>query len=193
MSIEYVINRILDLDPNLQELLNPLQGKIIHIICLDMPKFNVFLSIDYKYLRITAQPAGEVVTTVSAPIVGFLSLVIQKQQADIRANQIKITGDLHVAEQLQNFFFQLDLDWEEALSTYTGDVFAHQAIYTLKQLRSLQKETHTSLEQMLIEYLQEESGILPTKCEIENFMHDVDQIRMDVDRIEARIKAYESN
>ena len=42
------------------------------------------------------------------------------------------------------------------------------------------------------EYLREESGVLPTRVEIEAFMEEIDQFRSDVDRLEARIRRSET-
>lgn len=107
-------------------------------------------------------------------------------------NKTKVHGDSEAAHALQQLLAKINIDWEEELSKYTGDVIAHQSFYVFKQLRQYQQYASNSLEEMITEYLQEESGLLPTKYEVDEFMHDVDQLRLEVDRLEARIKICEN-
>lgn len=193
MSLEYCINETLRLDYNYSQLLQPLMGKTISVCCTDFAQQIKFISFADNMLHINSTTKEIVSCAISGPLIGLLTLAIQKQQADFRTCNITITGDTEVAEHVQNFLFKLDLDWEEAWSKYVGDVVAHRAIYTLKQLRQQQKHTHSSLEEMISEYLREDSGLVPTHCEVANFMHEVDTLRMDVDRLEARINAHENN
>lgn len=193
MSLQYFINQTLRLDPNFGLLLAPLAEKNICIICSDFPTQTLYLSFDNNLLQLSTQSNLSVDCTISGPLIGLLTLAIQKQQADFRTCNIKITGDNKVAEHMQILLFKLDLDWEEALSKHVGDAVAHKALYIIKSLRQQQKHSHISLEQMISEYLQEDSGLLPTHDEIDIFMHDVDSLRMDVDRLDARIKAYASD
>jgi hypothetical protein len=46
---------------------------------------------------------------------------------------------------------------------------------------------------MISEYLQEESGLLPTNYEVQQFMHEVDDLRFAVDRLNVKVAAYENN
>ena len=50
------------------------------------------------------------------------------------------------------------------------------------------RSTLKTLKLDLKEYLQEESGLLPVRREIEIFLGDVDALREDTDRLEARIE-----
>jgi ubiquinone biosynthesis protein UbiJ len=46
--------------------------------------------------------------------------------------------------------------------------------------------------QNVAEYLQEEGRDVPNRTEAEEFLHGVDRIRDDVDRLEARLKLLEA-
>ncbi len=46
---------------------------------------------------------------------------------------------------------------------------------------------------MVVEHLQNDADVLPTHYEVNAFMQEVDELRMRVDRLDARIKEYEAN
>lgn len=173
--------------------ITPLHGKILQITCTDFPKRKIYVLFNHVDIQFTSQAQQLVDITISGPLNGFVALAIKKQAADLRACNINIHGDLNTATDMQNLFYNLDIDWEEYLSKFTGDVIAHQAVYLFKQARLYQEQANAHLEHMLKEYLQEESGLLPTNYEVDEFIQAVDQLRMDTDRLEAKVKLLESN
>ncbi len=190
MILEYTLNKILRLAPN--EYQQQLAGKNVEIYCTDFnKKLYILFSLDYVHLSL--QAPTQIDTTISGPLNGFIHLILNKQQADLRAHDMKIYGDLFCAESLQKLMANLDIDWEEELSKYTNDAIAHQICLRLNQLRNYQQRSSDSLAGMITEYLQEEARILPTKSEVDEFMQEVDQLRLAVDRLAARIEAYENN
>jgi len=176
LSIDYIINKIISLDPHIEVYLQPLAHKVIHINCQQLPITDIYCSFTDKYLQISALKPEHIDTFITWTL-----------------NKTTVNGDVKVAHNLQQLLSKLKIDWEEELSKYTGDAVAHQSIYLLKQLRQYQQQASTSLEEMITEYLQEESGLLPTKYEIDEFMQAVDVLRLDTDRITAKVEAYENN
>ena len=49
-----------------------------------------------------------------------------------------------------------------------------------------------TLRQDVSEYLREESRLLPTAIEVDNFLEDVDRLQLDTDRLEARVQRLEA-
>ena len=49
-------------------------------------------------------------------------------------------------------------------------------------------ESSRTLAQDITEYLQEEARWLPTRTEVNYFLNDIDELRSDVDRVDARIQ-----
>ena len=74
-----------------------------------------------------------------------------------------------------------------------GDVAANLAFNVFKQLSSWTKKTGSSLKDDVSEYLQEESRDVVSGAELNSFNSKVDQLRDDVDRIDALIKRKSSN
>ena len=94
-------------------------------------------------------------------------------------------GQQHAFQAVLN---AMDIDWEENLSTLTGDVIAHQLGNMAKRTGQAIRYSRDTLEKDIGEYLQEELRMLPTRIETENFSAAVTRISIDADRLNARIK-----
>ena len=79
-------------------------------------------------------------------------------------------------------------DIEEELSGFIGDAAAHQLGEVARGLGKWGREASATMGANIREYLQEESGDLPTRIEVERFGNDVNELRDAVDRAEARLK-----
>lgn len=176
MSIDYIINKIINLDPEAQIYLQPLAHKALSFNYAGLTFITIYCVFTGTYIQISSTKPDHVDTQITAS-----------------ANKMLVTGDFKVAEAIQELVLKLNIDWEEELSKYTGDIIAHQTVYHFKKLRLYQQQSASSLEEMITEYLQEESGLFPTKYEVEELMHAVDELRLDVDRITARVEAYDNN
>ena len=191
MILEYIINKFIISQPESLEFLAPLDNKILSMTCSNWPDLTVYCVFSDTRINLTHTKPEHLDLIITAPLLGLIKLAINQKTADLRAENITIHGDILTAELIQKLLFNLNIDWEEELSKYTGDVIAHQAILLIKRLKAYNKDTSSSLLAMLTEYLQEEAKLLPTHFETDEFMQAVDQLRMQVDRLEARVNIYE--
>lgn len=186
--LQLIINKCLSLDPGLIRYLQQLEGKTLAILCTDTPTQNIYCIFGNGQVNLSSSVPVGIDVTIQGTMRDFLHYAVTKQRGSIT-----ISGDATIAASVEKLYSQMNIDWEEELSKVTGDVIAHQAIYSLRQIKQFSRDTSSSLGAMLTEYLQEEADLLPTAYEVESFMQDVDDLRLRVDRLEARIKAYESN
>ena len=82
----------------------------------------------------------------------------------------------------------IDIDWEEHLSRVTGDVLAHQVGNVARGMLEWGRNTLDTVSRDVAEYLHEESRDLPTRGEVDEFLARIDTLRLDVDRLEARVQ-----
>jgi ubiquinone biosynthesis protein UbiJ len=68
-----------------------------------------------------------------------------------------------------------------------GDPAAHQVGAGVRAAGRWGQKVGDTLLQNLREYLQEEARIVPTRYEVDAFLGEVDTLRDDVERLEARI------
>ena len=182
-------NRLLAMDQRVLERCNELQGCCIniHVTDLDLELYchpgswGIRLSLD--------EPARVVDATISGRLIALINLAIQQDKLTTSIQEgISINGNAAVAQQMQKIFTELDLDWEEALSHYTGDVLAYRIHQQARKTRDWLRQSVVSLSQTSSEYLREESRLTPTQVEFERFQQQTTALRQDVERAETRLR-----
>ncbi len=181
-------NRLLGLDPEVLKHCNELQGSIIAIELTDLEK-TLYCHPGSWGLRLSLQqPDKEVDATIRGRLMGLVNLSIQQEKLSTSMQEhIEIIGNPSVAQKFQKILTELDINWEDALSKFTGDVMANRIGYGIRQSHQSVKQLVNSLVISGKDYLQEDSHQLPTMPEFEQFQQSVTDIRHDVDRLEARI------
>jgi len=101
---------------------------------------------------------------------------------------LTIDGDIESVNHLCAVFKRIDVDWEEIASKYVGDSLAYQSGVFVRRMRNYQQRSVENFRLDVSEYLQEESGIVPARTEINRFLHDVDVLEADIERLEARAR-----
>jgi ubiquinone biosynthesis protein UbiJ len=100
---------------------------------------------------------------------------------------LEIEGNLDLGQHITDLFDRLEIDWEEYISRYTGDVAAYQIGRIGKRIKKFHQHARSTLTQQINEYTHEEIQLVPAIEELNDFYHDVDELRMDVDRVESKI------
>ncbi len=167
-------------------------------ICKELDGRSLRLSVDGTGLQIIfAVINGSVVVTTGeqedpdATISGLpfslLRMVGDDPEAVIRSGTVKITGNPVIADEFRNLFHLTRPDWEEELSRYTGDVIAHELGLGTRRLRSWGRRAARTLARSMGEYLSEESRLVVSDTELEEFCGEVDQLSAAVDRAAAKL------
>jgi ubiquinone biosynthesis accessory factor UbiJ len=178
---EKILNGYLHLDPEALQLLEPMIGKVIK---LSADSFVTYWIIQHDRIHLTSTYAGTVNLALSGSI--FDLLMSMKHRANTR--RLTIHGDFELAEYFSNLFQNLDIDWEEKLSAITGPRAAHGISLLITMIRNHLQSSQASFKQNLTDYLQEESEILVTKSELEDFFECIEHLRNDVARLSIRIQ-----
>ncbi len=103
------------------------------------------------------------------------------------AEDLIIEGNAEIGQQVIELFDELQIDWEDHLSHFVGDIPAYHAGRILSGMSKWLLGTEQTLAQNIKEYLHEEAEYVPTREALQDFFSEIDTLRMDVDRIEARI------
>jgi ubiquinone biosynthesis protein UbiJ len=91
---------------------------------------------------------------------------------------------MSLAEVLQD----LELDWEYEVSRWLGPVGAHLLGSSVRRQSEWLRQSADSLQQNLAEYLSEESRALVGTAEAETRFAELDRLKLDLDRLDARIE-----
>ncbi|MDX1455306.1 MAG: SCP2 sterol-binding domain-containing protein [Gammaproteobacteria bacterium] len=121
--------------------------------------------------------------TVRGTVPGLLFANLNKERGK---GGMRIEGDAATGHDFQQLLMSLDIDWEEKLSRFVGDTAAHRVGQALRGFRDWGRQSTQRAGDNLREYLQEEAEALPRRSEVNEFLGAVDDVRMAVDRLEAR-------
>ncbi len=185
-SLEKLLNQILALAPEQKAALAKFEHKIIGI---DIQGVDVHLSLVPvgEQIQVSLEDSYERDVCITGSPVALLALLMNKNPDFSAQREVRIEGDVRLAQDFKIFCDNFEIDWEEHLSHYLGDVAAHTLGDWVKKAGAWRKETKETLCMNLSEYLQEELRWLPPASECQAWFDDVDEIRLAVDRLEARV------
>ncbi|MCF7201283.1 ubiquinone biosynthesis accessory factor UbiJ [Pseudomonas oligotrophica] len=192
-TAEQGINRVLRLDPVALPRLARLAGRIIEIDC-NSPAFRLFILVEEDGLRLASSWASEADCRLRAPASSLLRLLASRQKtAVLHEPQVSIDGDSGVLMNLAEVLQDLELDWEYEASRWLGPVGAELLGRGLRTPAHWLRDSGDSLRQDLADYLTEESRALVGQQEAEARFADIDELKLALDRLEARIERLAHN
>jgi ubiquinone biosynthesis protein UbiJ len=189
MQIDTIVNRALALDPNTTRHLKKLDDKCLEIFLQDFEKtfFICFKAKGIQFTLIKPDNPEKSDVRISGPIKAFINLALTKNPHQSVQLGLSFEGEFNTVEAIQQFFLSLEIDWAEAISFWTGDIVADQIEQFVRNTKKRNMQLLKNTAESISEYLQEESLMLPTRVEVNRFMDQVDVLRADVDRLNARL------
>ena len=192
-ALAAAINGWLGLDPAARSRLSVIDGRII-ALHLQVLEQTVMLRVNGDRINVVHAPDLQPDTVLHGTPLGMLQLGLGSDTAGtLFSGEVEITGDVETGQAFKAMLDEMDIDWEEQLSRVTGDVLAHQLGNLARRAGDWLHHGRTTLQQDVGEYLQEESRVLPSRIEIENFIADVSSTAMAVERLEARLQRLQRN
>ena len=186
--VEIALNRYLDMDPDIRTMMPAMTGKVIKITVreIDLP---LIMRVNDNRIDVLSSYDLDIDSEMRASVFSLMKLgMAGDDSASAMGGDIEMSGDLETGRQFRDLLSKVDIDWEEILSQYTGDIVAHKIGSSVRMLANWGKKTTGSLRKDVSEYLQEESRQIPSQVEVKEYLAKVDDIRLATDRAEARIK-----
>ncbi|WP_293747084.1 SCP2 sterol-binding domain-containing protein [uncultured Paraglaciecola sp.] len=198
-GIELAMNQLLKLDEDSQQRLKKLSGKSLQVTIKELPwplLFSFSEQIDVRAVMPSDKDLEPTTETVDCLIELNLETLPKLRDSSqltqlIQQKQLNLVGDIYVAQTFSALLKDLDIDWEEQLSGYTGDVVAHQ---TFASMRTLFDTAKTQIEQGAIELgerLTQSDSIAVKPSEMFEFSKNVSELRSDTERLSARLALLE--
>lgn len=185
-KIEKAINHFLSLDPESKNRLAKLNHKVLQIDLEGIKKnFQLHFFEDKIQIKITDFLAPDAIIQGTPLLFLHLSMTYDRKKL---LQEIQITGDTLLAQAVMELFDSMDIDWEEYLSHWTGDTAAYQIGQFSRKIKKIRKNFHKNLTQQINDYLHEEINLFPPKNELADFFTDIDILRLDADRLSAKIE-----
>ena len=181
---ELALNAALAHDPESQSKLIQFDQRCIAIDISDMDKvIHVQFIQDKLALSLDADSEADLTITGKA----FTLAKLGSDPDSLFSADIDIHGDVQFAKQLRDLLDGFDFDCEAQLARFTGDTLAYPIAHGVRQFGRWAKDSHQSMQLNIAEYLKEEALILPDESQVNVFLSDVDTLRADTERLEARI------
>lgn len=189
-TLESAINRVLALDENSAKRLRPLAGKrlALHLQELSQPLLFVF-SQRIDILVCDDEPDCLISLSVST----LPQLTDSSQLTElIRQQKLSVRGDMQLAQDMSALFKELDIDWQEHVSRYTGDVVAHHLGRVVRDGSQWLSNKAALVKRQLRDALAEEKPVLVPKGRQLQFNRDLDALTKRTEALDKRIAALSS-
>ena len=181
-----ILNRNVAQSAKAQTLAGQLEGRSLSLVADGTP-FAFTMHVRAGRIDLV-EGAGAADAELSGTPLALLSLAGANGERSLRAGSVRISGDAEVAQKLRELLRHVQPDAEEELSRVIGDVAAHQVAGFARGLFDWGRRASDTMSTSVAEYLQEEGRDVPTRTELDEFLRDVDTLRNDVDRLEARLQ-----
>lgn len=186
-------NNYLALDPEAPEKLRAFDGKLI-AVDIKGPNICLFLSINGDKVSVVSEHDAEPDATIIGSPAALFKLGVNRDSAALFfKGEVEIRGDTRLGRQFKSLLAEMDIDWEEHLSRFVGDIAAHRIAGVVNDLTSWGRSAASNLADDVGEYLQEESRDVVSGAEMDMFNQQVDEIRDGTERLAARIERISSN
>lgn len=191
-ALEATLNQYLALDQDSGYFLTPLAGKVIAV---NVQPFDdtIYLCPTTDSIQCLDQFPDPPDTRLTGSIwaLGLMGLSSTPMRS-VFSGEVKIEGDMQTGRKFQELFAKLDIDLEEKLSQFTGDIIAHKTANFFRAGQNWSKDSLETFRLNTKEFLQEETRDLPAAPEADIFYAQVDELRTDFDRLQSRIDRLKS-
>ncbi|MFZ3185760.1 MAG: SCP2 sterol-binding domain-containing protein [Pseudomonas sp.] len=186
-GVELGLNRLLRMDSTALPRLASLSGKVIAIDG-QSPALQLFILPSSEGLQLASQWLAPTDCSLCASPANLLQLALAKDKtAVLHRPQVSLSGDSAVLLELVAVLQDLELDWEYELSRWLGPVASQLLGGHLRSRARWGTQSFASLRQDLADYLSEESRSLVGQREAEARFAELDRLKLDLDRLDARV------
>ena len=149
-SLTQALNALIKANPDSESVLQGLAGGVVHVTVHSGPEF--FLHLHHDVVEIQSRHEGETDLKITGHFDNFRSLLIDR--VSVSASGVKLTGDLSLANGLNQLLYSLGDGWQEYVSDRVGDTVAHKLDRTGQALLGWHRQTVQRASEELADFLQ---------------------------------------
>jgi len=185
-SAEKIIQSALAYDPASRIALAQLAPQVL-AINFTAPELKLFLAPSEDGIKLLGHYEGEVTTQLQGSFFALASLM-KGDRLNLKDSGVELIGSTSFISELQKIFKNIDIDWEEMFTRIFGDIIGHQGAEIIRSKLSWGKDRVSNIQRLTSEFLTEELRILPSAPELNFFNTQVDELKLGVDRVQARVE-----
>lgn len=189
VALETVINQALRYDPATRLRLQGLAGKSLAVEILPPlgeRRIPLCCHFDDDGVRLSSR-IDDPTTCLRGSLPGLLMLA-SGDQINLAGAGVEAWGNTALLADIKSIAAGLDLDWEEAINDWLGDIAGHQLAEQARRQFGWVKDRARSGKRLLSEFLTEELRAVPAAAELQQFSEQVDALRLASDRLQARVE-----
>ena len=115
------------------------------------------------------------------------------EEAELEPGELEINGDPIIGQRFAKILAELDIDWEGLLAEHIGESPAVIISAGLGKAKELAIESKSMFMKYINKLLIDDLELLAEKSEVEPFLDNVDTLRADVGRLQARLDRLQTN
>ncbi|HDY7511022.1 TPA: SCP2 domain-containing protein [Vibrio vulnificus] len=185
--IETSLNVLVKDNPDLEKRLLRLKGQVIQVHLQELNKTLTFIF--SQQIDVLANYEGQPDCYLSLKLAVLPEL---REQANItkliKQDKLILEGDIQLAQKFAQLITDAKPDVEEWVSRVTGDVVAHSLAQGVKNVGSFVGRQAKKQQHHLAQVITEEWRLAPGPLEVAYFCDQVDEIKSELARLEARLQ-----
>lgn len=190
LPIEQFVNRLLNSDPHVRQKLTDFAGKTLQVITRS-PAFTATVLFEDDQIRLNAVDAETMAIDADATISGrsndLLALLVRNSDDRSLADSgIELSGDASLVHDLYSTLRAMDIDWEDYLAPFLGDVITNEVGKLAQEGRQWSDSVRGNLNRNVEDYIKEEARLVPRREQVSKFGDELDRLKLRIDRVKAK-------
>lgn len=184
--VETTLNTLINDDPELGRRLARLKGRVIQVHLKEVNKTLTFIF--SQQIDVLANYEGQPDCYLSLNLSVLPELRDQSNITKlIKQDKLVLEGDIQLAQKFSQLMSDCKPDIEEWLSRVTGDVVAHTLVQGAKTMVDGVTSEWRKQQSHLAQAVTEEWRMAPPPLEVAYFCDQVDEVKSQAARVEARL------
>ena len=190
-TIEMLLNEAIARDERSKSLLKRLENKSFEFFVTDIQKSISLIFLESKITIRSARSceSGQLPDVmISASFLNFIDLLLTSDKTKkIVSKKFELNGDANLASQLNSVIEKIDFRWDDLVSLVAGDIVTSQVVKKTAKINKFQSESLKRIATNFDDFLSEELKFTPNENRMEALGESIDEIRLKLDRIEAKV------
>lgn len=185
--VETLVNGLIARDSHVAGNLSRFRGKRVEV---RTPHTGLNLLFDADGIRLRtldSEAPGEPADVTVRGTAPQLFRLLSDSERPLADRKIRVEGDAEFLLDLQRALGEIDVRWEDYLGPILGDILTGGLSSAVTDARDLARDAGGNIKRNLENFVQYEAGVMPTPEEMGLFVARIDELRLRLDRLQARI------
>ena len=185
--LETGVNKLHQLDNGAKQKRKALDGTIIGVSLKEINK-PLYFVISQQQIDVLSRYEGQADCFIRLNFLALAELQDNhKLTSLIKSGQLEVDGDIKIVQQFALLLTEMDIDWEEHLSSKVGDLVAHKLVYHAKQCKKHVFKQSNKVKHQLAEVITEELKLAPGPLEVAYFCDQVSDLEKQINTLENKM------